>query len=69
MQTIALKTLSERVFGSTSGYDAWERIEEMCADEFRCQPTSVTLVESDDGEEIIHIDGVPMARIVYRRGI
>jgi hypothetical protein len=66
MQTIILKDFSERVFGSVNSRGAWELIEEICADEFECQPEAVTLVESDDGEEIIHIDGEPKARLTYR---
>ena len=68
MNIVVLKDMTERVFGSTNGQSphAWERIEEMVADEFRCQPESISLVESEDGEEIIHIEGEPMARIVHR---
>ena len=65
MDIVVLKDMAERVFGSTNGQSphAWERIEEMVADEFRCQPESISLVESEDGEEIVHINGEPMARL------
>ena len=36
----------------------------MCADEFGCQPESISLVESEDGEDIQpEINGEPMARL------
>lgn len=68
MAIIIIKDFSERVIGSTSGsyYNAWELIEQICADEYRCQPEAVTLVENEDGEEIVHIAGEPMGRLIYR---
>lgn len=68
MTTIHLKDFTERVFGSTSGsyYNFWELVQEICAHEFGCQPDDVTDVENADGEEIIHINGEPKARLIYR---
>jgi hypothetical protein len=72
MTTIILKDFTERTFGSTSGsyHEAWELIEQIVADEFRCQPESISLIEDESGEEMIHISGEPKARLVYRnRGL
>lgn len=68
MQTIALKTLSEREFASTDRhfYHVPEWLIKSCSEEFECSEDDVSLVENPEGEEIIHIAGEPKARLVYR---
>ena len=68
MQTIALKTLSEREFASTNPryWPVMDWIARECSEEFECSEEDVSLVETDDGEEIIHIAGEPKARLIYR---
>ena len=67
---IALKDLAERQFASTGRTDngrVWEWVVESCTEEFRCLEGHITLIENEDGEEIVHINGEPKARVIIKR--
>jgi hypothetical protein len=66
--TIVLKDLTEREFGSTDRHHpwVWTWIVDTVAERFECGIDDVSLLEDDDGVEIISVRGEPQARIVYR---
>jgi hypothetical protein len=66
---IALKDLAERQFASTGRTDnsrVWEWVVESCTEEFRCWEDDIALIENEDGEEIVLINGEPKARVVIK---
>jgi hypothetical protein len=67
---IALKDLAERQFsstGRTNNSRVWEWVVDSCTEEFRCFEDDITLIENEDGEEIVHINGEPKARVIIKR--
>jgi len=71
MSIVILKDFTEREFASTdTRFRKWpimDWIEDNCAEWFECAREEVALVEDEEsGEEIIHIGGIPSARLIHR---
>lgn len=71
MSIVVLKDFTEREFASTNTkFRQWpimDWVAENCAEWFDCPQEEVALVEDEtSGEEIIHIGGIPSARLIYR---
>jgi hypothetical protein len=67
---IALKDLADRQFASTGRTDngrVWEWVVDSCTEEFRCWEEDIDIIESESGEEIIHINGEPKASVIIKR--